>query len=313
MGCALSRGENDVVDALAVFFEAVIRASLPLALAAYGELLSERAGFVNVGLEGAMIAGALAAAIGATVAGTVPGYVAGAAAGAVAGLVLAAFTIGLRTNQVLTGAAVTASSLGLTALLAHAWFGPSGAALNIPMSPPMVIPFLARVPVLGPALFSQPLITYVVFAMIPGAWWLLFRTKVGLLVRATGEHPAAVQSSGASPAALQALVVIGGSALGGLGGATLVLAQAGTFAEGMTAGRGFIALAVVALGRWRPAGVAGAALLFGATSSLQHLLQASGAAVPYQVFLALPYLLTLAVLAVTGRAHQPAWLGRSLP
>ena len=107
--------------------------------------------------------------------------------------------------------------------------------------------------------------------------------------------------------------MVTGSALGGLGGATLVLAQAGTFAEGMTAGRGFIALAVVALGRWHPFGIAGAALLFGASSSLQYLLQALGTDVPYQIFLAIPYVLTLAVLAFTGRAGEPAWLGKPLP
>ena len=301
------------METLAVFLEAVIRASLPLALAAIGEMLCERSGFVNVGLEGSMIAGALAAAAAAISGGTAAGYASGALAGAAVGGVLAAFAIGLRTNQVLTGTAVTAGALGITSLLAQAIFGAAGAALSVPMSPPVAIPLLANVPLLGRALFAQPMITYVVFALVPLTWWWLSRTRPGLALRATGENPEAVRASGPSPARLQAAAVITGSALGGLGGATLVLAQAGTFAEGMTAGRGFIALAVVALGRWHPMGVAGAALLFGATSSLQYLLQALGTDVPYQAFLVLPYVLTLAVLAATGRAGEPAWLGRPLP
>ena len=301
------------MEMLSVFLEAVIRATLPLALAALGEMICERSGFVNVGLEGSMISGALAAAAAATFGGTVLGYGAGALAGALTGVVLAVFAIGLGTNQVLTGAAVTAGSLGVTSLLSHAVFGASGAALSVPMSAPFAVPVLSTIPVVGRALFAQPMITYVVFVLVPVSWWWLTRTKSGLELRATGENPEAVRASGPSPARLQIAAVLAGSALGGLGGGTLVLAQAGTFAEGMSAGRGFIALAVVALGRWHPVGVAGAALLFGATSSLQYLLQALGTDVPYQVFLALPYLLTLAVLGASGRTGEPAWLGRRLP
>jgi simple sugar transport system permease protein len=301
------------MDVLPGFLEAVIRATLPLALAALGEMLSERAGFVNVGLEGAMIGGALAATVVATLTGTTAGYVAGTVAGAAIGALLAAFAIGLRTNQVLTGTAVTAGALGVTALLSHASFGTMGAALSVPMSAPVALPLLSGIPLVGRAFFAQPPVTYFVYLLVPLAWWCLTRTTTGLSLRGTGENPEAVRASGKSPIRLQALAVITGTALGGLGGATLVLAQAGTFAEGMTAGRGFIALAVVALGRWSPFGVAGAALLFGATSSLQYLLQALGTGVPYQVFLALPYLLTLAVLAMSGRSGAPAWLGKPMP
>jgi simple sugar transport system permease protein len=301
------------MDLLAGFLEAAVRATLPLALAALGEMLSERAGFVNVGLEGAMICGALAATVGATLGGTTSGYIAGAVAGATVGALIAVFAIGWRTNQVLTGTAVTSGALGVTALLSHATFGTTGAALSVPMSAPFAVPFLSGIPVIGRALFAQPPVTYFVYGLIPFAWWYLNRTATGLSIRATGENPDAVLVSGPSPTRIQAFALVAGSALGGLGGATLVLAQAGTFAEGMTAGRGFIALAVVALGRWSPIGVAGAALLFGATSSLQYLLQALGTSIPYQVFLALPYLLTLAVLATSGRTGAPAWLGKPLP
>ena len=301
------------MEILAGFLEAAVRATLPLLLAAIGELLSQRSGFVNVGLEGAMISGALAATAAAGLGGTPLGYASGAVAGAGVGALLALFAIGLRTNQILTGTAVTAGALGVTALLAHATFGTTGVALSVPMSAPVTVPVLSELPIIGAALFEQPPITWFVFAFVPFTWWWLNRTRPGLSLRATGESPDAVRASGSSPAQLQAAAVITGSALGGLGGATLVLAQAGTFAEGMTAGRGFIALAVVALGRWHPFGVTGAALLFGATSSLQYLLQALGTEVPYQIFLALPYLLTLAVLSATGRAGEPAWLAKPLP
>lgn len=302
------------MDLVTAFLEAAVRGSLPLALCALGASLSERSGFVNVGLEGAMISGALAAAVAAVRLGTTgAGYGAGVVAGAAVGLVLAALAIGLRANQVLTGAAVSAGCLGLTALLSHAAFGSTGAGLGVPMSAVVPIPVLSDVPVVGRALFSQPPVTYSVFALIPVLWWFLWRTSTGLSLRATGENPEAVRAAGVSPLRIQTGAVIVGSAMAGAGGATLVLAQAGTFSEGITAGRGFIALAVVALGRWHPAGVAAAALLFGASSSLQHLLQALGTPAPYQLFLALPYLLTLVVLAVSGRIGQPAWLGRALP
>ncbi len=302
-----------LMEVLTVFLEAVVRATLPLALAALGEMFCERAGFVNVGLEGTMIAGALSATVAATAGGTTFGYAAGAVAGGAVGIVLAVFAVALRTNQILTGTAVTAGALGVTSLLSHAVFGTTGAALSVPMSAPVAVPLLSSIPILGRALFAQPLITYVVVALVPFAWWWLSWTRHGLALRATGENPDAVRASGPSPLRLQAAAVVAGSALGGLGGATLVLAQAGTFAEGMTAGRGFIALAVVALGRWHPIGIAGAALLFGASSSLQYLLQALGTTLPYQLFLALPYVLTLGVLVVTGRAGEPAWLGKPIP
>jgi ABC-type uncharacterized transport system permease subunit len=301
------------MEIVAGFLEAAVRATLPLLYASLGESLSQRAGVVNVGLEGAMIAGALAAAVAAGVGGTAAGYVAGVVAGAAIGGLMAAFAIGLRTNQVLTGTAVTAGALGVTSLLSHAWFGPGGAALSVPVSAPAAVPIVSAIPVVGRALFAQPAIAWLAYALVPLLGWWLMRTRHGLSLRATGENPAAVRASGPSPARIQMAAVIAGSALGGMGGATLVLAQAGTFAEGMTAGRGFIALAVVALGRWHPVGVTGAALLFGASSSLQYLLQALGTDLPYQVFLALPYALTLGVLAVSGRAGEPAWLAKTLP
>lgn len=303
-----------MIELLTVFLEGAVRGATPLALAALGEVVSERAGVINIGLEGAMIAGALAAAVGGIGGGATTGYAAATLAGAAVGLVFAVFTVVLRTDQIITGAAVTVGALGLTALLYRTVFGAGGAALTIPTTAPLPVPGLSHLPVIGRALFAQPPITYVLYALVPLVWFALFRTRSGLALRATGEEPVAALATGHSPRLLRLMAVLAGGALGGLGGGVLVLAQAGTFAEGMSAGRGFIALAVVALGRWHPVGTAAAALLFGAATALQYLFQGAGVRVPYQLFLALPYLLTLLVLATGGRRrHAPAALGRPLP
>jgi simple sugar transport system permease protein len=302
------------MELVTLFLEAAVRGATPLALASLGETLTERSGVINIGLEGAIIAGAFTAVAAGLPAGALGGYAAAALAGATVAGVLAVFVVGLRTDQIITGTAITAGALGLTAMLYRAVFGAGGVALSVPTTPPIPLPVLSALPVLGRSLFTQPPITYAAYLAIPAVWWLLFRTRRGLALRAAGEAPLAVLAAGHSPVRLRAMAVIAGGMLAGLGGAALVLAQAGTFAEGMSAGRGFIALAIVALGRWHPVGVAGAALLFGAATAMQHLAQAMAPRLPYQFFLALPYVLTLVVLAAgAGRRQAPAALGRPLP
>jgi ABC-type uncharacterized transport system permease subunit len=300
-----------MTDALTAFLEATIRTATPLALAAIGELVVERAGVINIGLEGALIAGAFGALIGAGIGGTTAGFVAGMVAGSMVALIFALFVIRLRADQIITGTAVTILAVGLTGTLYRIFYGETGAALSIPTSRPVVIPLLASVPVVGPALFAQPVVTYVAYVTCPLLWWWLYRTRAGLALRAIGERPEAADAAGVRTSRVRVLAILFGGAMGGLSGATLVLAQAGTFAEGMSAGRGFIAIAVVALGRWQPTGVAIAALLFGAAGASRFLFQAMGWTLPYQLFLALPYVLTLAALARVGaRASAPAALGR---
>jgi len=295
------------------FLAATVRTATPLALAALGETVVERAGVINIGLEGAMIAGAFAALAGASGAGVGAGYAAAAAAGAFTALLLALFVVRVRSDQIIAGTAITLLALGLTGTLYQTVYGAAGAALSVPTSEPIPLGPLAALPVLGSALFAQPLATYALYVLVPLVWWWLYRTHHGLALRAVGESPTAAAAAGVSVGRTQTLALLFGGALGGVGGATLVLAQAGTFAEGMTAGRGFIAIAVVALGRWHPIGAAGAALLFGAASALQFVFQAMGWPTPYQLFLTLPYVLTLALLAVAGkRTAAPAALGRRL-
>lgn len=304
-----------VADLVGGFLEAAVRSATPLALAALGESVTERAGVINLGIEGAIIAGAYGALVGAGLAAGPAGVLAGFAVGAAAGMATAAlfalFAVLLRADQIITGTAVTLAALGLTGTLYRVDYGTGGAALATPTSAPLVIPGLADLPVVGRALFAQPPVTYLLYALVAGVWWWSARTHAGLALRAVGEQPDAAAAAGVRPRRVQLAATLFGGTLAGLGGATLVVAQTGTFAEGMSAGRGFIAIAVVVLGRWHPGGVALAALLFGGASALQFLFQSMGWALPYQLFLALPYLLTLAVLAgASRRAAAPAALGR---
>lgn len=301
------------LDVSAGFLEATVRTATPLALAALGECISERAGVINIGLEGAIIAGALGGTVAAASLGVAGGFVVGALAGVLIAAIFAFFTVRLRADQIITGTAITLFSLGLTGTLYRSLFGASGVALSTPTAGPLVIPGLSAIPLIGTALFAQPVISYLVMVVAPLLAWWLARTQAGLAVRALGEYPEAAIAAGIAPRRTQALAVLFAGAMAGLAGATLVLAQAGTFVEGMSAGRGFIAIAIVVLGRWNPLGVLGAALLFGAANSLQTLFQAMGwSGVPYQLFLALPYVLTLLVLAgASGRAASPAALGKN--
>ena len=296
----------------AAFLAAAVRTATPLAFAAVGETLCERAGIINIGLEGAIIAGALAATVAAGAAGIGAGFAAALLAGAATALVVATFVVALRADQIITGTAVTLLALGLTGALYRLRYGDVGVALGVPTLAPRAVPGLASLPLVGRALFAQPVATYALYALVPVVWWWLYRTHAGLALRAVGENPDAAVAAGIRPARVRFGALLASGALGGVCGATLVLAQVGTFAEGMSAGRGFIAIAVVALGGWHPVRVALASLLFGAASALQFLFQAMGWNVPYQLFLALPYLLTLLALgAGRGRGGlAPAALGR---
>lgn len=301
--------------ALAAFLEASVRLGAPLALAALGETLAERAGVLNLGIEGSMIGGALGGALGAVFLGSAAGGLAvGAIAGILVALVFALFAVVLNRDQIIVGTAVTMLGLGLTGAVYQAAFGATGTALSIPTLGPIMVPGLSRIPFIGAAFFGQPVTVYIVYALVPLLSWFLFRTRAGLTLRAVGESPAAAAAVGSRVRLVRVASVLFGGCLAGLAGVHLALAHSGTFAEGMSAGRGFIAIAVVVLGRWNPLGVALAALFFGAASAFQFFLQAVGLQVPYQLVLALPYALTLLALAGWfGRAKAPAALAKPWP
>ncbi len=297
------------MNELAPFLEAALRTATPLLLAAIGETVSERAGVINLGLEGCIIAGAYAAyALGA--AHPTVGYTAAIGAGVVIGLLLAMFSVVMRRDQIIVGTALTMLALGATGVLFRA--RGADAALIVGAEGPRHIPVLSDIPVIGNALFGQANVTYLAIAMVPVVWWVLYRTHIGLGIRASGDEPEAARAAGVNVTAVRVGAVVFGSALGGLAGGALVLAQAGAFAEGMSAGRGFLAIAIVALGRWRPAGVAAASLVFGAAMALQFVVQALGWPVRYELVLMIPYLLTLFALGAFGRGVAPAYLGRTV-
>lgn len=293
------------------FLAAAVRVATPLLLAATGETIAQRSGVMNLGLEGVMLTGALAGALGAGAGGPWSGTVAGVLGGMMVAAVFALVAIGARADQVITGTAITLGAVGLTGTVYRQAFGAAGAGLDLPTLGPVAIPLLSSIPVVGPALFAQPAPTYLGVLAVPLVWWLLFRTRAGLALRATGESASVARASGVRTRLVRAAATVAGGAFAGLAGATLVLAQVGTFAERMTAGRGYVAIAIVVLGRWHPVGVALAALAFGAAMALQFLFQTLRLGVPYQLFLMLPYALALLALAgVVGRVRPPGDLGR---
>ncbi len=300
------------MDVLAPFLDATVRTATPLALAALGESLCERAGIINVGLEGAMIAGCLGAVIGAATFGAPAGVVVAALAGVAVALLFGAIVLVGRGDQIIAGTAITLGAYGATGVAYPAWFGPAGAALDIPTIAPIAVPGFDALPVVGRAIFAQSALTWVLYLASALAWWGLYRTHAGLGWRSVGEYPAAAMAAGVPVRRTQWLGILASGLGGGLGGAALVM-QVGTFSEQMSAGRGFIALAVVALGRWTPHGTLAAAALFGGATALQYRVQAGNSALPYQLLVALPYLVTLLVLAGgLGRARAPGWLGRPI-
>ncbi|MCK6553119.1 ABC transporter permease [Candidatus Binatia bacterium] len=291
--------------------ESTVAMAVPLLLAAEGELLVERAGVINVGLEGMLLVGAFAA-MAVTYATASP--LAGVSAALVTGMLLAggfAWAVAVAgANQVVAGIALNLLALGLTGVAYRALFGVTGAALTVAPVARWPLPGLSGLPVIGPAFFAQTWIGYVAFAIVPLLAWGMYRTVTGVRLRMVGEDPVAAAAQGVQVGRVRFLAILGCGALAAIGGAYLSVAYAHTFVEGMSAGRGFIALAIVIFGRWSASGILLASLLFGFATALQFHVQALGLPIPYQALLALPYVLTLLALAAGGAAARgPAALG----
>lgn len=293
------------------FLEATVRTATPLAFAALGELVAERAGVINLGLEGTIIAGCLGGTAAAIVGGGAIGYLGAAAAGVAMAALFALFTVRIGTDQIITGTAFTLLGLGLTGTLFRMLPETFGAGVALPTTGPWAVPLLSEIPLLGRVLFTQPIPTYALYVLVPALAWWMRRTHAGLALRAVGESPDAAAAAGLAPQRIRTAAILFSGMMGGLCGGTLVLAQVGAFNEHMSAGRGFIAIAIVVLGRWTAWGTAAAAAVFGAAFALQFFAQTLGLGIPYQAFLAIPYVLTLLLLAaLRGRAMAPAHLGR---
>jgi simple sugar transport system permease protein len=274
---------------------------------------------VNIALEGIMLCGAFFAVL-ISYLGNQLGWpplvsaIAGAVGAMVFGLLIsmihAVVSIRYRADQVVSGVAINILALGLTGFLLQQIFNTSGNSPSVPNLPAAPIPGLASLPVLGPIFFDQPPIVYMALIAVPVAAFVLFRTPLGLRMRAVGEHPKAADTVGVDVFKLRYLGVALSGLLAGLGGAYLSIGQLNIFTEGMTNGRGFIALAAVIFGKWNPWGALGACLLFGLADAVQISLQNAGVEIPSDFLLMLPYVLTLVALAgFIGRSTPPAAAG----
>jgi ABC-type uncharacterized transport system permease subunit len=298
---------------LVPILSSTIVAATPLIYAATGELVTERSGVVNLGLEGMMLIGTVTA-FAVALAGYPP-FVAGiaaAGAGALASLVFAFLALSLATNQYAAGLALTILGSGLSAFIGHDF---SGASLKTIAK--VHLPVLSGLPVAGPVLFAHDPMVYLALALVVAVWWFLYRTKAGLVVRIVGEAPQSAHAIGYPVIAIRYLTTMFGGAMAGLGGAYLALAYTPLWVENMTAGRGWIALALVVFAAWRPGRVLLGAWLFGGVSVLQLFAQGIGIKVPSELLSSLPYIATIVVLVAisrnpkTLRLNAPVSLGQS--
>ncbi len=293
------------------FFAAAIRLAIPLLLGTLSELVAERSGVLNLGIEGMMLAGALAGFATAYATGSLwLGVAAALALGALIGAFMALLVVILRLDQTVAGLGVTMTATGLVFYSYRLGFGENATPPAITPFETIQIPLLSDIPLVGPVLFNQYALTYIAYLLVPALAFFLFHTPAGLALRTVGENPRAAAGVGINPIRVRILALMAAGALAGLAGAYLNLAAFGSFTFGIVSGRGWICLALVVLGRWKPWACAGAALLFGAVDALQLRLQTSGAVdLPYQLFLALPYAATLIVVIVNTRfAASPAAL-----
>jgi ABC-type uncharacterized transport system permease subunit len=286
------------------------RLATPLIYASIGEVFTERSGVLNIGLEGIMLIGAFAGFAGTFYSGSLlVGLLVALGSGLLCGLLFAIFTVTIKANQIVVGAALNLIGLGLTGFLYRALF--AGKSQGIEAFAPIQIPFLRDIPFAGEILFRHNILVYGTIVLVLVASFVLYRTAFGLSTRSVGEHPRAADTVGINVARMRYVGVLIGATLTALGGAYLTMAHTNQFVEGLTTGRGFIALAVVVFGRWSPKGAFWASLLFGFFFALQLRLQAmSDLAIPYQFLQALPYVMTLLVLiSLRGRAAMPKALG----
>jgi general nucleoside transport system permease protein len=301
---------NNALAPAVGFLAATIRLSTPLLLAASGELVAERAGVLNLGVEGMMLNGALFGFLGAYFSGSLlVGWLSGMLAGALLALLFAFFTVSLRSHQVIVALGINLLALGETSFLYREIFGLAAITPQIKAALPRAIPLMSRIPILGPVFFDQALLTYVAFALPPLVWIFLYKTPAGRALRAVGENAIAADAVGVDVRRIRYLAVIFGGLLAGLSGAYLSTVALNLFLENMTGGAGWIAVAIVIFGNWNPWGILLAALTFGGAEALELRLQSAGIGIPREFIVMLPYLLTLVALSgFVKRSKAPAQL-----
>ncbi|WP_405319459.1 ABC transporter permease [Frisingicoccus sp.] len=293
------------------FFSAAVRMAMPLIYAGLGEVFAEKAGILNIGMEGVMLSGAFCSFAGALFSGSLwIGMLAGILGGIAVSMIHAFLSIHLAQNQSVIGLALNTFVLGLTSFFSRiVKEGESYQQLSTFST--IRIPVLSDIPLIGDALFNQDIFTYILYIIVIVMTVFYAKTAKGLAFEAIGEHPRAADAAGIPVHKYQYIAMIVNGILGGIGGAHLVLVQLGVFSENMTSGRGYIALAAVILGRYTPIGTVGAALIFGGANALQIRLQAVGVPLPAQALAMLPYIITLiALLGSIGRSNEPESLSK---
>jgi general nucleoside transport system permease protein len=309
---ATQSGESNLEDVFvwSALIAAMLRFATPLAFAALGGVLSERSGVINIGLEGMMLMGAFFGIFGADLTGSwLLGALIGMASGAAMGLVHAVLSVTLRADQVVGGTAINFLALGITGYVFIAHYGEQGTPGDVPRAPDVTLPGIESIPFLGDAIGEANILTWTAVILVVVLTIYLFRTPGGLRLRSVGEKPRAADSVGVPVLRTRYLAVISSGVLAALGGVYLSIALVGSFNQNMTDGRGFIALAAVIFGNWRPVGAMAGALLFGFSSAVAQRLPAFSESLAV-LFQALPYVLTLIVVAgVIGRSRPPAAIG----
>ena len=302
-----------MTDTLIPILVAAVAAGTPMVFAALGELVTEKSGVLNLGVEGMMLMGAVTGfAVASQTGNPWVGALAGMVAGAAMALIFAVLTLNLMANQVASGLALTLFGVGLSAFL-----GKPYESVSLTVAPPPAIPLLSQIPVLGPLLFNYHLLVYVSWALFAAIAWFLYRSRAGLVLRSIGESPESAHAIGYPVIRIRYLATLFGGAMAGLGGAYLSEFYAPLWVEGMTAGRGWIALALVVFATWRPARVMIGAYLFGGVTIAQFFAQGAGIAIASQFLSSLPYLATIVVLVfisrnlATIRLNAPVSLAKS--
>ena len=292
------------------FFAAAICLAVPIIAAAVGEVFTERAGILNIGVEGMMLMGAFGAVIASYLTGNPwVGVIGGILSGTLLGLIHAYASITLRISQVVSGIAINIFALGTTTTLARIIFNEE--RVQVTSFSEMAIPVCKDIPFIGPVICQHAALVYLVVLIVIVAQLVLFRTTLGLSIRSVGENPKAAESAGINVPLIKYACTAFGGMMAGLAGSFLSLVQLNLFVDNMTAGKGWIALTAVVFGRWNPLGAALGSLLFGFVEGVGLRVQALGLPIPHELLLMLPYLVTFLVFTgLVGRTRAPGWLGR---
>lgn len=300
---------NTILPLVVSMLAATVRISTPLALASIGETITERVGIVNLGIEGQILTGAFAAVVGSYYSGNPYfGVLCAVVVGYILGLIHAIFVVKFKANQIVIGVGMNVFTLGLTTIGLQTIWGNRGRSDSVPGLPRISSEFLARIPIIGEILNNHTFIVYLMLLIAIVAWFLIFRTKIGLRMRVVGENPKAADSVGIRIEPIQYWAVSIGGALGGLAGSFLSLSDLSSFGRGMSAGRGYIALAATILGNWNPLGALGGSLIFGFLGALQIRLQATE--FPTQFIQMIPYVLVIfLVVGVVRKVRAPGSVG----